>query len=482
MAAIDGQGFWFSHTGENSITTFAYQVKQSPVKNPSWMQDAVIYQIFLDRFHPGNEDGSFDRNTGPGDFHGGTLKGVVESLPFLADLGINCLWLSPIGVADTYHRYDSKDYFAIDPKLGTDADMRELIDQAHEAGMRVLLDFVPCHCSWKHPAFLAAQKSKDAESYSWFTFYEWPDKYRTFLDMSELLPSFDTNDPGARKYIIDSALYWMHEFGVDGYRLDHVIGGGMDFWLEFKMALEAENPEVVTIGEATDTPDSLRRFRGHLHDILDFPLARALRHTFATRDWSIQEFDTFLETYDAYMQTGPGRVSFLDNHDMERFLFVANGKTENLKIAALCQFSLQVTPTVYYGTEIGLSHEQSFAEVGFGGDAEARKDMPWDPEDWDHDLLNFYKRLIEKRKTYPALQTGSRKTIHLDDHVTTYAFRLSFDNAQDVIAAFNLGDSTQTLSLSESDLSILLATNPGIQIEGKNLHLPPNSGAWVTIS
>jgi glycosidase len=328
---------------------------------------------------------------------------------------------------------------------------------------------------------LAAQQNKNAESYSWFTFYEWPDQYRCFLDMAEFLPSFDTNDPGARKHIIDSALYWLREFGIDGYRLDHVIGHGMDFWVQFKTALEAENPEVVMIGEATDTPDSLRRFRGRLHDILDFPLARALRHTFASREWSLQEFDSFLCVYDKYMQTGPGRVSFLDNHDMERYLFVAGGNTDYLKMAALCQFSLAPTPTIYYGTEIGLSHEFSFAEMGFGGDAEARGDMPWNPDDWDKELLNFYRQLIDYRKKYPALQVGTRRTIQLGEESATYAYRLSVDSNPDVNVAFNFGDTPQTLSLQEQS-KILLATNSEVRLRQNQLSLPPNSGVWLIVS
>jgi len=482
VTAMDGQGFWFHHAGENSITTFAYRVEQHPVNNPEWMKRAVIYQIFLDRFHPGTTDGKFRDDAGPADFHGGNLKGVQLALPYLADLGVNCLWFSPIGVADTYHRYDSKDYFAIDPRLGHEDDLRSLIETAHAFGMRILLDFVPSHCSWQHPAFLAAQKNKAAESYSWFTFYEWPDRYRCFLDMAEFLPSFNTNSPGARKYIIDSALYWMREFGVDGYRLDHVIGQGMDFWVEFKTALEAQNAEVVTIGEATDTPDSLRRFRGRLHDILDFPLARALRHTFASRDWSLQEFDTFLSNYDKYMQTGPGRVSFLDNHDMERFLFVARGQISSLKMAALCQFSLTPTPTIYYGTEIGLSHELSFAEMGFGGDAEARRDMLWNPDDWDQDLLHFYQQLTDFRKKYPVLQTGERQTVALDQERGTYAYRLSAHSDADVIVAFNFGANPQNLSLPELPSKLLLATTANVILEQNQLSLPPNSGAWLTIS
>ena len=477
--AMDGQGFWFNHAGENAITTFAYRVEQNPRKHPSWMDQAVIYHIFLDRFHPGTRDGKFQPNADAADFHGGTLKGVQLSLPYLADLGVNCLWFSPITLADTYHRYDLKDYFKIDPRLGTKEDLHALMNAAHQIGMRVLLDFVPCHCSWKHPAFLDAQKNRDSDSYPWFTFYEWPQKYRCFLDMAAFLPSFDTNDPGARKYIIDSALYWMREFEVDGYRLDHAIGHGMDFWVQFKNALETEDSNVVTIGEATDTPDSLQRFRGRLHDILDFPLARALRHTFASRDWSLSELDAFLASYDLYMQTGPGRVSFLDNHDMERFLFVAHNDLGSLKLAALCQFSLAQTPAVYYGTEIGMSHEKSFAELGFGGDTEARRDMPWDPDRWNHELLDFYQNLIRLRKEYPALHTPLRKTIHLDTETETYAYRCIQDDGPDIIAAFNLGGTSQELPLPEPNPQLLLVTNIDITLNQMILNLPANAGAWI---
>ena len=482
LRAMDGQGFWFNQVGQSRITTFAYQVDTNRLKHPDWMNEAVIYQVFIDRFHPGNIDGKFAESTGPQDFHGGNLIGVQASLPYLADLGVNCLWLSPINPAESYHRYDVMDYFSIDPILGTADDFRTLVDAAHHQGMRVLLDYVPAHCSWRHPAFLQAQSSRTADTHSWFTFHEWPGSYRSFLDMIPMMPSFDTNDSGVREYLTESALYWMRDFGVDGLRLDHAIGHSMDFWTQFRAALMAENPDVVTIAEATDTPDSLRRFRGRIHDILDFPLARALRHTFAARDWSLEKFDTFLDAYDLYMEEGPGRVSFLDNHDMERFLHVARENINSLKLAALCQFSLNQTPTIYYGTEIGMSHVHSFSEKGFGGDAEARADMIWDENDWNGGLLDFYRQLIHLRRETPILQQGSRTRLYLGEADATYAYSLNsaVQTDRQVIVAFNLSTREQVIPLAQKQLRILLATNNGGEIHPGKIILPPETGVWLT--
>src|SRR5262249_32842927 len=146
--AQDGQGFWFHASGEQAITTFAYSVEDSATRSPAWVQDAVIYQIFLDRFRTDAPEGLSSTNADPQQLHGGTLRGVKDALPYLADLGVNCLWLSPIHPAESYHRYDATDFFAVDPRLGTNADLKALTDHAHALGMRVLLDFVPSHFSW----------------------------------------------------------------------------------------------------------------------------------------------------------------------------------------------------------------------------------------------------------------------------------------------------------------------------------------------
>ncbi len=450
--AHDGQGFWYPVEDETGIHTFAYFVEPDDPIGPEWMQEAVIYQVFLDRYHPGTADGRFPPDIDQSDphaRHGGTLRGVTQTLPYLTELGINCLWLSPLGLADTYHRYDTKDLFAIDPELGSEADLHELVAQAHACGIRVILDFVPSHCSWKHPAFLAAQANREADSASWFVFYERPDNYRCFLGIIPYLPSFDTNDPAGRQHICEAATYWLREFKLDGFRLDHAIGHGMDFWVQFRKAVQGANPEAVTIGEVTDSPDALRRYRGRLSHVVDFPLATAFRYAFALDMWDVAQLDAFLQSYEAYMASGAARVSFLDNHDMNRFLFMAGGDVNRLKLAALCQFTLAPTPVIYYGTEVGLSQAENKNKAGFGGDHHVRADMPWQQEEWNQELLVFYRQLVQLRRTLPALQRGVRRRVHVDVATQTYGYLREWEGETAVIL-FNLSDTKQTIPLANS--------------------------------
>ncbi len=450
--AQDGQGVWFHFSGSRAITTFAYSVEDEAISLPAWAQEAVIYHIFLDRFRTSAPDGGFPTNTDHQQFHGGTLRGVCDALPYLSSLGITCLWLSPLYLAESYHRYDATDFYSVDPRLGTNDDLKKLTDQAHALGMRVLLDFVPSHFSWHHPAFVSAQQDRDAPSFAWFSFDDWPNRYKCFLDIVPSLVTLDGSNDEARAYIIGSAVQWLHDYGVDGFRLDHAIGQGMDFWTAFQRATREVADDAITIGEVTDTPDSLVRYRGKLDYILDFPLASALRHAFGLRDWDVQQLDHFLFAYTQFMTTGPGRVSFLDNHDMERFLFVAGNDPERLKMAALCQFTLEPLPTIYYGTEVGLSQQTGASDPLGGGDAQFRLDMVWEQSRWNHDLLNFYRALIKIRKELPVLQQGQHRTIHLDQAQHTYGYvRTSSQQGAlthgDVAVLFNLSEQCQLIPL-----------------------------------
>jgi len=448
--AQDGQGFWFRYPPEEGITTFAYRLEDREPALPEWTRDAVIYQIFLDRFHPGTPDGRFPPDLPSQARHGGSLRGVLVALPYLAELGVTCLLLSPVCEAESYHRYDTVSLYSVDPELGGGEDLARLTAEAHAVGMRVLLDFVPSHCSWHHPAFLAARRDRDASTATWFTFEEWPDRYRSFLDSVPSLPSWNTEDPGAREHIIGSAVQWLRDYHVDGFRLDHAIAPGMDFWVAFREATRAAAPEVLTIGEATDSPDCLRRYRGRLDGILDFQLAGALRLTFATHAWDLTALDAFLDAYDLFLAEGPGRISFLDNHDMDRFLYLAENDRTRLKLAALCQFSLAPTPVIYYGTEIGMDQPAGIAAIGFGGDVLARADMPWDPREWDQDLLAFYRALTRARRDNPALRAGGRHTAWLDAAAETYAYWRTVptpDTGGGILAAFNLGAEPRTLTV-----------------------------------
>ena len=477
VRAQDGQGFWYRYPAAQSVTVFAYRVRSGPIA-PPWMDDAVIYQIFVDRFRRG--DGPFDEDADLQAKHGGDFAGIVEALPYLGELGVTCLWLSPIGPAPTYHRYDATDYFSVDPVLGNVDDLRALTAAAHERGMRVLLDFVPSHLSSDHPAFVAARRDRNAETSDWFTFYEWPDSYRSFLDTVPSLVSLNTMSEGVRDYLKSSARFWM-ESGVDGFRLDHVIGHGMDFWVEFQRALEEVEADVVTIGEATDTGDALRRYRGRINTILDFPLARALRLTFATGQWSLAELDSFLDLYEAYMSDGPGRVSFLDNHDMDRFLHVAGQDRAALKLAALTLFTLPATPVLYYGTEIGATHGYPTSDRRRGGDALARQDMEWDRARWDEDLLAFFREAIALRRERAAAVRGTRRRLELNERTGTYAYELVPAGGEGRVAvALNLSDREQRVAIPGAS-ETLLSTGESARLDGDAVVLPARTGAVVAL-
>jgi glycosidase len=257
----------------------------------------------------------------------------------------------------------------------------------------------------------------------------------------------------------------------------------MDFWVAFREATKRAKPESFTVGEATDTPDSLRRFAQRLDAILDFPLARALRSTFALGSWDVAQLDRFLNAYEAFMETGPFRVSFLDNHDMDRFLFVAGGDTTSLKLAALCQFALEPTPAIYYGTEVALHQDAASSDQASGGDSQVRHDMVWDETQWNMDVLDFYRRLVHARRETPALRRGARHTIHLDADAGTYAFirEAPSNDATPAVAAFNLSNEAQTIDISDLSAGafrVLVSTaGPSDETGHAKILLAPRSAA-----
>jgi glycosidase len=449
--AHDGRGMWYRRAGSKGSTVFAYRVEAPADPAAGWIRDAVIYQIFLDRFHPGTVDGRFPAGLAGNAVHGGTLRGVTAALPYLDELGVTCLWLSPFFPSPSYHRYDATDFHAVDPVLGTIADLRALTAAAHAHGMRVMIDFVPSHCSAQHPAFIAARADAAAPTAHWFTFEHWPDGYRTFLDMAPSMPSFNTDDPSARAYLLDSAAFWLRECGVDAFRLDHAIGPSMDFWVAFRDTTRRLAPSAFSVAEATDTPDELRRYTHRLDAVLDFPLATALRRTFATGEWNVGDFDAFLQGHEPYFAQGPLTISFLDNHDMNRFLLLAGNDRRKLLLATLCLFTLGSPPVVYYGTEIALQQEYSFEAIGHGGDAQARGDMVWDQQRWDHEVLACFRAVTRLRRRQAALRYGDRQTMWLSLQEGTYGYRRTLPTApggeRDVLVAFNLSHQPRTLAL-----------------------------------
>ena len=376
--------------GHPAGTTFAYRV--DTVTPPDWARQAVIYHIFVDRFYPG--DGKpWLQTEDLMDFCGGTLWGVRDKLDYIADLGATCIWLSPIWVSPSHHGYDATDYDDVEPRLGGNDALRAVVEGAHARGIRVLLDMACNHISSEHPIFIEALAAGPYRA--WFYFDESEIGYRTFFG-TPTLPQLNLDHPDARAWMIGIARYWLRTFGIDGYRLDYANGPNPDFWVDFLAACKAEKPDCFCFGEVVDAPDVQRQYVGRLDGVLDFHLGHMLRKTYGWKTASETELETFAARQRAYFPAGFLMPTFLDNHDMDRFLFIAGGDTNALRRAAAFQMAQPGPPIIYYGTEVGLS--QAVSTQGGVGLHVSRTPMLWGSAQ-DTELLAYYKQLIRARRT-----------------------------------------------------------------------------------
>jgi len=450
---------------------YAFYVDNDPP--PAWAQDAIIYQIFADRFFSPSSD--FPKiEAKPSLKSNGTLRGIIEKLDYIAELGANCIWLTPIFPSPSYHGYDATSFFEINPRLGTKEDFKELVEQAHARDMRILIDFVPNHWSNQHPSFIEATQDRNSQYFNWYTFEHWPDQYKCFFT-SRGLPQINLRYAPARQHVLDAAKYWL-EFGADGYRVDYCIGPTPDFYGDFRRLTRTSKPDSWTFGEAVDPPDSQLTFEGGMDGALDFMLLEAMRKTFAFGRWNARQFGEFLDRHETYFPATFTRPSFLDNHDMNRFLWVARGNIRKLKLVALCQFTLAGAPVIYYGTEVGLSQHDDVMQHGRAIHEEARLPMIWG-EAQDRELFNFYKGLISLRKNHSALRRGSRTTIFSDEKVLVY--RRS-DAEKNLVTVLNVSEQEVSFELELTESAFAFATGPECKVQAaggqKRIFLPPFGG------
>lgn len=382
----------------------------------SWFKKSIIYHILIDRFAGFPSTESWEKP----DFLGGNLKGIEQKLHYLKNLGVNTLWISPFYETSAYHGYHVTDFYEVDPHFGTKKDLQDLVDHVHHMNMKIIADFVPNHVSKIHPFFKDAQEKKDSVYRDWFYFKSWPDKYLCFLSVKDL-PKLNLENPEARNHVINAAKQWL-SMGFDGFRLDHCIGPSHDFWRLFRKEVKNEKPECVLIGEAWmkginfselktinirwkffkwllgAAPESLfKEYIDELDGVLDFKIQEILRDDVARN--FIDETDIRQKIKDHYSKYPDDYFlpSFLDNHDMDRFLFESKNDKMRLKKAAEIQFSMPQPPIIYYGTEIGMSQNKSVCETPDHGDIQARQPMQWN-KDYD-EIFDYYQELIKKRKT-----------------------------------------------------------------------------------
>jgi cyclomaltodextrinase len=411
-----------------------FAIESEPPPPPNWVRDAVCYHVMVDRFaRPG------ESLPPPGDataLYGGTLDGIREHLDHIASLSCNVLWLSPVHRSPSHHGYDHEDFLAVEPRYGGDAALVRLVQAAHSRGMRVLLDFVPNHTGRGHHLFRDAIE-KDGDAAGYYRFWQWPHYYRCFGDVITL-PELDTGNGRVQQHLVRAAQHWLTAYGVDGIRCDHVAGVDPAFWVELRRGLREVKPDPLVLGEATGVPDWLARYAGRLDAIFDFDLAYYVRQALARGRMDAAAFASWLDDHD-HAYPGLTLATVIDNHDMNRFLWMADGSADRLKLAATLLWTLPGMPVIYYGTEVGLSQRHD----GAIENAEARLPMLWD-SDQDQDLLAHFQQLGKMRRESPALRRGGRRTVLTDPEVFAYE---RGEGDETVLVALNFSERPQRRDL-----------------------------------
>ena len=213
-----------------------------------WFKDAIIYHLLIDRFSRGKNEGEIQASPSEPIFCGGDLRGIVERMDYLKDLGINTLWLSPFNKTSAYHGYHVTDYNEVEPLFGSVDTLKEVIQEAHRRDIRIVMDFVPNHMSNQHPYFVDAQNNENSEYRDWFLFEKWPESYICFGGFRDV-PKINLDNTAARDHIVDAAKYWL-SLGIDGIRLDRVLELKHSFLQYFRQEIKTAYPDTVIVGEA----------------------------------------------------------------------------------------------------------------------------------------------------------------------------------------------------------------------------------------
>src|SRR4030042_4741146 len=384
----------------------------------SWFKESIVYQILIDRFAGYDENKPWDRP----EFLGGNLHGILDKIDYLQDLGINTIWLSPFYKTDRYHGYHVADFFQVEPRFGNNENLKQLISAAHKKNIRIIADFVPNHCSNQHPYFIEATENKKSNYYNWFYFRKWPDKYLCFLQVKSL-PKLNLNNAETSHHIVGAAKFWL-EKGIDGFRLDHVVGPSVHFWKAFSKEVRSSCKEALLIGEAwlsgiryrdlrtlglrnkflkwifdLKQEDVQKEYIGILDGGLVFVLRDRLVEFIAWKENPHDHQDQLarlLKQHFSQFPSGYYLPNFIDNHDMSRFIFECGQSIEKLKLALEIQFIQPHPPVIYYGTETGLSHQHPVIINKPYSDLEASNPMPWNNLNWQ--LIDFCRELIADRK------------------------------------------------------------------------------------
>lgn len=411
---------------------------------PEWAANKVVYQIFPSRYaasQPVDKELWYKAPITFTDNLHGDIRGIIDHLDYIRDLGIDVIYLTPIFKSDSSHKYDTIDYYQIDPSFGTAEDLRELVQKAHQYGMKVVLDAVFNHTGRDFFAFKDIIENKEKSKYlDWYFIDKFPldtepgqaPNFKCFGYYGGM-PKLNLKNPEVEKYVTDVACYWIKECDIDGWRMD--VGDEIShyFWKHFRRAVKAVKKDALIIGEIWHYAGDF--LEGDEWDtVMNYPFYLNLIDLLADEKIGVSRFIQNL----GYMK---GRLNkkcyplmwnLIDSHDTARFLHLCNNKQKQ-HLAAAFQLLMPGMPMIYYGDELAMPG---------ANDPDCRRGMYWDEEYRDNEMLEWYKRLIQVRRTHACIVEGElAETITSDEDGTIVLIR---KNTEETVALiFNCSNDTK---------------------------------------
>lgn len=385
---------------------------------PEWAANKIVYQIFPSRYASSRQVPDAEWYQAPighrVNLHG-DLRGVIEHLEHLQDLGVDVVYMTPIFYSESSHKYDTIDYYQIDPSFGTEADLAELVEKAHAMGMRVILDAVFNHTSPKFFAFSDILENGEKSKYKdWYYIDSFPAKveygkkpnYQSFAYHGGM-PKLNLQNQETAEYFIQVAKYWIEKCGIDGWRLDVGDEISHSFWKKFRTAVKEVKKDVLIVGEIWHFAGDF--LEGDEWDsVMNYAFFVSIKRLIAEDSIRASQFLESLDYLKGNLNSRayPVLWNLIDSHDTPRFLHICGEKKEKLRLAAALQLLMPGMPMIYYGDEYGMTG---------GHDPDCRRGMLWDTARQDLETYAWYKDLIRVRKEYPVLVEGTEILRWCDD-------------------------------------------------------------------
>lgn len=446
----------------------------------SWWRNAIFYEVFVRSFSDSNGDGI-------GDFNG-----LTQKLDYIQSLGVNALWLMPIHPSPSYHGYDVIDYYAVNPQYGTLDDFKQLLNQAHGRGMRVIIDLVPNHTSSQNPWFLDADTGANAAHRNWYLWNDTnPGQYwhagkngYYFGSFCDCMPDLNYNNPDVTSEMEKVARFWLNDMGVDGFRVDAVNRliedkGKIEntpathTWLKgFYTSYKADKSDAYTVGEVFGAGAFMAKtYSGdQLDQIFNFEMASGFVNS--ANGGSNSALQSAIQFSLSDMPSGE-YATFLTNHDQNRVMSVLNGNVDKAKVAASLLLTSPGTPFIYYGEEIGMTGQKPDPDIRLPMQWTAdpltagfSSGKPWRAPSADTvstniaaqekdaaSLLNHYRALTILRNAQPALRTGSLTLLDTSNPAIYASLRSEADNSLFILVNLS-GKPVSDYKISASALAL----------------------------